>query len=102
MAKLIALYKTPSDPGAFDAHYFSNHVPLAKQISGLRRYEVSTEPLVTPQGDSPYHFAAILSFDSMDALRHALASPEAQTAVSDLANFAQAGVELLIFDTKDV
>ncbi|NMM02770.1 EthD family reductase [Paraburkholderia sp. RP-4-7] len=102
MAKLIALYKTPSNPDVFDAHYFSNHVPLAKTIPGLQRYEVSTGPVATPQGDSPYHLAAILSFDSMDALQQALNSPEGRTSASDLANFAQAGVELLVFDTKDV
>jgi uncharacterized protein (TIGR02118 family) len=102
MTKLIALYKTPSNPDAFDAYYFSNHVPLAKTISGLRRYEVSAGPVTTPQGDAPYHLAAILSFDSMDALQQALKSPEGRAAAGDLANFAQAGVELLVFDTQDV
>ncbi|MEZ0603344.1 EthD family reductase [Paraburkholderia sp. IW21] len=102
MAKLIALYKVPSNPEAFDAHYFSNHVPLAKQVPGLRRYEVNTGPVATPQGDSPYHLAAILSFDSMDALQQGLNSPEGQAAAGDLAKFAQAGVELLVFDTKEV
>ncbi|CAB3808120.1 EthD family reductase [Paraburkholderia caffeinilytica] len=102
MTKLIALYKTPSNPDAFDAYYFSNHVPLAKTISGLRRYEVSAGPVTTPQGDAPYHLAAILSFDSMDALQQALKSPEGRATAGDLANFAQAGVELLVFDTQDV
>ncbi|ASV98794.1 EthD family reductase [Paraburkholderia aromaticivorans] len=102
MAKLVALYKTPSDPTAFDAHYFSKHVPLAKTISGLQRYQVSAGPVATPQGASPYYLAAILSFDSMDSLQQALSSPEGKATASDLANFAQAGVELLVFDTKDV
>ncbi|MBL8514234.1 MAG: EthD family reductase, partial [Betaproteobacteria bacterium] len=30
MAKLIALYKTPTDKAAFDDYYFGKHVPLAK------------------------------------------------------------------------
>lgn len=102
MAKLVALYKTPSNPDAFDAHYFSTHAPLAKTISGLRRYEVSDGPVATPQGDSPYYLAAILSFDSMESLQQALNSPEGRATAGDLANFAQAGVELLVFDTKDV
>lgn len=102
MAKLVALYKTPSNQAEFDAYYFSNHVPLAKSISGLRRYEVSAGPVATPQGASPYHLAAILSFDSMDALQQALNSPEGRATAGDLANFAQAGVELLVFDSKDV
>lgn len=102
MAKLIALYKKPASAAVFDAYYFSTQVPIAKKISGLRRYEVSTSPVATPQGDSPYHLAAILSFDSMDAIQQALSSPEGQAAARDLANFAQAGVELLVFESKDV
>jgi len=102
MAKLVALYKMPADTAAFDAYYFSTHVPIAKKISGLRRYEVSAGPVTTPQGDSMYHLAAILSFDSMAAIRQALNSAEGQATAGDLANFAQAGVNLLMFDTKEV
>jgi uncharacterized protein (TIGR02118 family) len=102
MAKVVALYKKPADAAAFNAYYFSKHVPIAKKISGLRHYEVSAGPVSTPQGDSIYHLAAILSFDSMAAIQQALSSPEGQAVAGDLANFAQAGVELLIFEAKDV
>ena len=102
MAKLVALYKKPADAAAFDAYYFGTHVPIAKKVPGLRRYEVNAGPVAAPQGDSPYHLAAILSFDSADALQHGLTSPEGQAAAGDLANFAQAGVELLIFESKEV
>lgn len=102
MAKLVALYKKPSDAAAFNAYYFSTHVPIAKKIPGLRRYEVSAGPVATPQGDSTYHLASILSFDSLAAIQQTLNSPEGQAAAGDLANFAQAGVELLVFESKDV
>ena len=102
MAKLIALYKKPADAAAFDAYYTSTHVPLAKKIPGLRRYEVSSGPVASPQGDSGYHLAAILEFDSLAAIQAGLASPEGQATAADLANFAQAGVELLVFDSKEV
>ncbi|PXW28478.1 EthD family reductase [Paraburkholderia caballeronis] len=101
MAKLVVLYKKPSNPAAFDAHYASTHAPLAKKIPGLTRYEISTGPVSTPQGESPWHLVAILGFDSVDALKAGLGSPEGRAAAGDLANFAQAGAELLIFDTKD-
>ncbi|WP_248322737.1 EthD family reductase [Caballeronia sp. Sq4a] len=101
MAKLVALYKTPSDKQAFDAHYTSTHAPLAKKLPGLRRYELSTGPVTVAQGESPYHLVAVLEFDSLDAIRSALESPEGQATAGDLSNFAQAGVELLMFDTKD-
>ena len=101
MATLLVLYKNPADPAAFDRYYFSTHVPLARKIPGLRRYEVSAGPITTPQGDAPYHLVATLSFDSLDAIRQALGSPEGQPAGGDLGNFAQAGVELLMFDSKE-
>jgi len=102
MAKLVAMYKTPADAAAFDAYYFDRHLPLAKKIPGLRRYEVNHGPVGTPRGPAPYHLIAELTFDSFAALQHALGSPEGAAAAADVANFAQAGVELLIFDTKAV
>lgn len=101
MAQLVALYKTPADKQAFDAHYTSTHAPLAKKMPGLKRYELSAGPVSVAQGESPYYLVALLEFDSLDAIQSALASPEGQATASDLANFAQAGVELMMFDTKD-
>jgi len=37
---------------AFDKHYFEAHVPIAKKIPGLRKYEVSQGPVATPGGPS--------------------------------------------------
>lgn len=102
MAKLVALYKKPADTAAFNSHYFSKQVPLAKAIAGLRRYEVSVGPVATIHGESPFHLVAVLDFDSMGAIQRALASPEGIAAAADLANFAQAGVDILVFDSKDV
>jgi len=102
MAKLIALYKKPADTAAFDAYYYSTHVPLAKTVPGLRGYEVSTGAIGTPAGEAPLHLVAILSFDSMAAIQAALTSPQGVATAGDLANFAQAGVDLLMFDTKAV
>ena len=100
MAKLVALYKKPADVAAFDAYYFSTHVPTAKKVPGLRRYDVSTGPAASAQGESPYHLVALLEFDSLAAIQAGLGSPEGKATAADLANFAQAGVDLLMFDTK--
>jgi uncharacterized protein (TIGR02118 family) len=102
MAKLIALYTHPADPDAFKAYYFGKHLRLAKTIPGLRGYEVNEGPVLAPDGSSPYFLAATLSFDSMAALQAALASPEGQATAADLANFAQAGVQIAAFETRDV
>ncbi len=101
-AKLIALYKTPASKSDFDAHYEKTHIPTAKKLPGLRKYEVSSGSVDVGQGDSPYHLVAILSFDSLAAIQSALGSAEGKATADDLGNFAQAGVELLMFDTKEV
>ncbi|GAP37203.1 EthD family reductase [Piscinibacter sakaiensis] len=101
MATLLVLYKRPADPAAFDAYYQATHVPLARALPGLRRYTLSRGPVAGAAGDPGLYLVATLDFDSMDALRAALASPEGQAAAGDLGNFAQAGVELLMFETAD-
>jgi uncharacterized protein (TIGR02118 family) len=100
MALLVAMYKKPADPAAFDAYYASTHVPLAKKIPGLRSYDVSAGKVMTPQGESAYHLVALLEFDSADAVAKGLASPDGAAAAGDLRNFAQAGVDMFIFDTR--
>jgi len=102
MAKVIALYKKPADPAAFDAYYHATHVPLAKTLPGLRGYQISHGPIGTPAGEAPLHLVAVLEFDSMAAIQAALTSPEGAATAADLGNFATAGVDLLMFDTKPV
>jgi uncharacterized protein (TIGR02118 family) len=102
MAKLVVMYSKPADAAAFDAYYFGKHVPLAKTIPGLRSYEVSASPVATPQGPSPYHLIATLTFDSMEAIGAAFVSSQGQATAADVATFAQAGVQMLMFDTRAV
>ena len=66
MARLLALYRTPKDPAAFDHYYFATHVPLAKKIPGLRKYDVSSGTALGPEGPSNFHLVAALHFDSLD------------------------------------
>ena len=99
MAQLIALYKTPKDPKAFDDYYFSTHVPLAKKIPGLQKYEVSDGGVGGPGGGA-YHLVALLTFNSAADIGAGLGTPAGQAAAGDLGNFADGGVELLVFDTK--
>jgi uncharacterized protein (TIGR02118 family) len=102
MARLVVLYKTPKDPGAFDKHYFEKHVPIAKKIPGLRKYEVSRGPVATPAGPSGLHLVATLYFDDMGAIQKAFASPEGQAAAADVQNFASGGADMLLFDQTEV
>jgi uncharacterized protein (TIGR02118 family) len=100
MAKLVAVYKTPKSAEAFDRYYSSTHAPLAKKIPGLRKYEVSSGPVGLPVDAGGVHLVALLEFHSVDAIRTALGTAEGQAAAADLANFADGGVDLMVFDTK--
>src|SRR5216683_4200538 len=99
MARLVVMYGTPKDPGAFDRHYFEIHVPIAKQIPGLRKYEVSRGPIATPAGPARFYLIATLHFDDMKAVQNAFASPQGQAAASDVAKFATGGVDMTFFDS---
>lgn len=102
MAQVVVLYKTPGDKAAFDKHYFEKHVPIAKKIPGVRKYEVSQGPVATPAGPSGLHLIAILHFDNLAAIQTAFASSEGQAAAADLQNFATGGADLYLFDTRQV
>ena len=102
MAKLIALYKTPVDPAAFDAYYHAAHLPLAKTIPGLRGYDISHGPVGGMGGPTGIHLVATLHFDDLAAIGAAMASPQGQATAADLAKFATGGVDVMFFDTVDV
>jgi uncharacterized protein (TIGR02118 family) len=102
-ARLVVLYTTPKDSAAFDSYYLSTHAPLAKKLPGLRSYVVSKGDVTTPGATAqPYHFFAELQFDSVDAIKAALASPQGAVVVADLPNFASAGVTITMMEIKDI
>jgi uncharacterized protein (TIGR02118 family) len=102
MAKLFAIYQQPKDPAAFDSYYFDKHVPLAKTIPGLRRYEVTRGDVMGMGGKHGVYLVAALEFDSMAAIAAAMASPQGQATAADLANFAAAGVDVMMAETAMV
>lgn len=104
MARMVVIYRTPADPGAFDAHYMDVHVPLAKQLVGLRRYEISRRPIVSPAGDPEPHLIATLYFDDLAAISRAFATPAGQACAADRRVLApnDDDVQMYLFDTVDV
>jgi len=102
MAEVVVLYKTPKDPAAFDKYYAETHIPLAKKMPGLQKYQVSQGPIATPAGPSGIHLIATLTFDSMAAVQKAFGSAEGRATAADVPNFASGGADILFFDTKDV
>lgn len=102
MAKLYAIYQQPADAAAFDAYYYNTHVPLAKKIPGLRSYEVTHGDVMGLGGKHGVYLVALLEFDSMAAIGTALASEQGQAAAADLANFAAAGVDIMMAETSTI
>lgn len=100
MAQLVVMYKTPKDAAAFDKYYAEKHIPIAKKVPGLRKYEVSTGPVATPAGPSGYHLVALLTFDNLAAIQSAFGSAEGQAAAADVQTFATGGADMFLFDTK--
>ena len=102
MAEILVIYKTPKDPAAFDRYYAETHIPLAKKLPGLRKYQVSQGPVASAAGPSGVHLIATLTFDSVAVVQAALASPEGQAAAADLPKFATGGADILFYDTRVV
>ena len=104
MARMVVIYRTPKDVEAFDRHYFEIHVPLAKKLPGLRRYEISDDTIVTLLGNPDVFRIGTLYFDDMAALKKAFASPEGQVAGTDRRFFApdDSGVQMFLFENREV
>jgi uncharacterized protein (TIGR02118 family) len=103
VARLVVLYMTPKDVAAFDQYYFETHVPLAKKIPGLRKYEVSAGGVGSPAGESGVHLIATLEFDDMAAIGAAFASAEGQAAAANLQVFAPGdGAKMFMFENRVV
>ena len=93
-ATVLALYKKPADSAAFDAYYSAHHAPLAKTLPGLQSYTLSKG--LTDK--DPYYLVATLKFASVDAVKASLGSTQGAAVVADLKNFAQAGVDIMVFE----
>jgi len=101
MARVLVLYATPPDPAAFDHHYTTVHIPLAKKLPGLQHFDISTGPINSPAGPSAFHAIATLTFPDMPTLAAALSSPEGQAAAADAQTLMAPGSQLLFFDTRE-
>jgi uncharacterized protein (TIGR02118 family) len=104
MARMLVIYKTPQDLAAFERHYFETHIPLAKKLPGLRKYEVSRGPITTLAGPDDIHFVASLEFDDLAAIRRAFASPEGEACAADVRSFApdRSQLLMLLFENREV
>jgi uncharacterized protein (TIGR02118 family) len=92
--RLIALYRQPSEPQAFDLAYFGTHLPLLAKVPGMQGTVVSRFTR-TLMGDGLYMMAE-MTFPDEATLKAALRSPQMGEAGANLATFAEGLVTLMI------
>jgi uncharacterized protein (TIGR02118 family) len=97
--RLIALYATPEDPAAFDAHYRDVHAPIVNRYPGMIDLRLTRADGVAG-GEPAFYLMAEMAFGSRVDLDAALASDAGVESGRDLRNFAGAGVTLLVVDDE--
>jgi uncharacterized protein (TIGR02118 family) len=104
MAGLVAIYKKPADVEAFEKHYFGTHIPLAKKMPGVRKYEVSSGPISTLAGPTDVYLIGTVYFDDLEAMQKAFASPQGRATAEDRQLYAPdgTGVQIFAFETREV
>ncbi len=106
MHTLIAIYRAPESKEEFDKHYKEVHTPLAKQMEGLRRMEVTwVEKMLTPSNDTlpnAPHLICTMYFDSAEALNASMKSPNSRAAAKDLMSFAGPLVSMIVGNSEDI
>jgi uncharacterized protein (TIGR02118 family) len=95
MPRLVALYNTPDDPAAFDAHYRDVHTPIVESYPKLRGI-TTCRPEGVGGRPSPFYLMAEMRFDSQEDLNEALTSEAGAASARDLRNFASGGVTLFV------
>ncbi len=104
MVRMIAIYKTPTNREFFDKHYFETHIPLAKTLPGLIRYEVAKGGILSTTGHDDVYCIGTLYFESLAAIKIAFASEEGKACAVDRRILAphDHDVQIYIFDSIEV
>ena len=97
MFRIAICYGQPKDTDAFDEHYTNVHVPLAAKVPGLSSF---TTGKCSPmgRGDAPYYMVANLGFETAEAMKTAMRSPEMAAAGADVPTFATGGVTMYHYE----
>jgi uncharacterized protein (TIGR02118 family) len=95
---LTVLYPAPDDPAQFKDYYVTTHVPLAKQLPGLKSCAYGFPAALGP-GDAPFCvFTAV--FDSAEAMGQALQSEIGRKVAADVPNYSPKGAQLMHYSVE--
>ncbi len=101
MYRLTVLYGHPADPAEFDRYYHSIHIPLARQMQGLKGWTIGKCEPAEAGALPPYYMIVGLYADTRADLEAILASPAGQATIADVPNFATGGFQFM-FDEEVV
>ncbi len=99
MASIIVLFGRPKDPETFDEQYWKDHVPLAVKMPGMKKYIVH-KVVSAPRGEPAYYQVVEIEFETMDALKKALESPESRESGRHAVKIATGGITFLYTEPK--
>lgn len=101
---MTVIYRNPKDKESFQRHYFNVHIPLTKQLPGLKKYEISNGPIISPTGHSETYLVANLHFDSIEDIKKAFASEVGQRCALDRRVLAPGDddIQIYLFDAIEV
>jgi len=100
LAKIIVLFGKPKDPELFDRQYWEDHVPMAKQMPGLKKYTVH-KVVGAPRGDPTYCQVVELDFENMNSLKNALSSEAGRDSGRHGVKIATGGITFLYAESKE-
>ncbi|WP_377887802.1 EthD family reductase [Alkalihalobacillus sp. R86527] len=85
MAKVMVIYKKPTDETNFTKYYENEHMNLVQQVPYIRKAELDyvTAAMNT---DESYYLATTIEFESKQRIGEALQSPEWARVTEDAEN----------------
>ena len=96
VAKIVVLYPRPTDIAAFEKAYVEDHVPMVPNFSGITKF-VQTKVVGTASGEAaPFHRIAELYFPSIEGLKTAASSRDAQQAVAHAVSISSGGSPIIL------
>lgn len=91
MFKIVTIYRRVDDQNALEEFFSRTHLPLAEQLPGLKKSEVS-RIAGQPGGESRFHMMYELYFESREAYERAMVSEPGLSLLKALTPWWQAKI----------
>lgn len=96
MYKVTVLYEHPENEEIFEKYFKEHHLPLAKNMAGVSRIEITKFQTSAYGGRPEYYRMSELFFTNKIVMEETMGSPEGQATINDLHNLTSAGVKIIL------